>query len=124
MGHHDWTVSATKQIKEATGTRGKVRTTNALTKIGKKKLMKCWKSTILAAQVMALLTPEAHNLIKIHTKAYQWTDLISDKIITDGHSLLKEVLKLMHPDVQTNVYTELLKIKAIKPSNYGFDVVK
>jgi hypothetical protein len=30
----------------------------------------------------------------------------------------------MHPDVQTNVYAELAKIKAIKPSDYGFDVVK
>jgi hypothetical protein len=44
-----------------TGTRGKVGTANALTKIGKKKFMKRWKSTILAAQVMALRTPEAQN---------------------------------------------------------------
>jgi len=122
-GTCDWTVSTTKQIKEMTGTCGKVGTVNALTKIGKKN-MERWKFTILAAQVMTLLTPEAQNLIKIHKKAYQWTDPISDKIVTDGHSLLNEVLKLMHPDVQTNVYAELAKIKAIKPSNYGFDSVK
>jgi hypothetical protein len=73
---------------------------------------------------MALLTPEAQNLIKIHKKAFQWIDPISDEIITDGHSLLNEVLKLMCPDVQTNVYTKLAKIKAIKPSNYGFDMGK
>ncbi len=73
---------------------------------------------------MALLTPEAQNLIKIHKKAYQWTDPISDKIVTDGRYLLNKVLKLMRLDVQTNVYAELAKIKAIKPSNYGFDVVK
>jgi hypothetical protein len=123
-GTCDWTVSTNKQIKEMTGTRGEVGTANALTKIGKKKFMERWKSTILAAQVMALLTPEAQNLMKIHKKAYQWTDPISDKTFTDGRSLLNEVLKLMHPDVQTNVYTELVKIKAIKPSDYGFDFVK
>jgi hypothetical protein len=123
-GTRDWTVSTTKQIKEMTGTRGKVGTANALTRIGKKKFMERWKSTILAAQVMAFLTPEAQNLIKIGKKAYQWTDPISDKILTDGHSLLNKILKIMHPDVQTNVYTELAKIKTIKPSNYGLDVVK
>jgi hypothetical protein len=51
-------------------------------------------------------------------------DPISDEIIIDGCFLLNEVLKLMHPDVQTNIYAELAKIKAIKPANYGFDIVK
>ncbi len=40
-GTRDWTVSTTKQIKEMTGTCGKVGTANALTKIGKKKFMEC-----------------------------------------------------------------------------------
>jgi hypothetical protein len=123
-GTCNWTVSTTKQIEETTGTRGEAGTANALTKIGKKKFMEHWKSTILAAQVMTLLTPEAQNSIKILKKAYRWTDPISDKIVTDGCSLLNEVLKLMRPDVQTNVYTELVKIKAITPSDYGFDIVK
>ncbi len=122
-GTRDWTVSTTKKIKEMTGTCSKVGTANALTKIDKTKFMEHWKSTILAAQVMALLTSEA-NSIKINMKAYQWTDPISDKIVTDGRSLLNEVLKLMHPDVQTNVYAELVKIKAIKSSDYSFDVLK
>ncbi len=88
--------------------------------------MECWKSAILATQVMALLTPEAQNSIKINKKAFQWIDpiFISDEIITDGHSLLNEVLKLMRPDVQTNIYAELAKIKAIKPADYGFDIFK
>ena len=67
-----------------------------------------------------MLTPDAQNSIKIHKKAYQWTDPISDEIINDGHLLLSEVLKLMRPDVQTNGYAD----KAIKPSDCGFDVVK
>jgi hypothetical protein len=62
-------VSTTKQIKELIAARGIVGTAAALTKIGKKKFMERWKSTILATQVMALLTPEAHNSIKIHKKA-------------------------------------------------------
>ncbi len=123
-GTCDWTVSTNKQIEEMTGTHGKVGTKNALTKIGKKKFMERWKPTILAAQVMALLTPEAQNLNKIHKKAYQWTNPISDKIVTDGHSLLNETLKLMRPDVQTNFYAELVKIKAIKSSIYGFNIIK
>jgi hypothetical protein len=98
-GTHDWTVSITKKIKEMTGTCGEVGTANALTKIGKKKFTEHWKSTTLAAQVTALLTPEAQNSIKIHKKAYPWTDPISDEIVTDGRSLLNEVLKLMRPDV-------------------------
>ncbi len=120
----NWTVSTIKQIEELTAARGEVGTAAALTKIDKKKFMERWKSTILATQVMALLTPEAQNSIKIQKKAFQWIDPISDEIIIDGHSVLNEVLKLMCPDVQTNIYTELAKIKAIKPANYCFDFVK
>jgi hypothetical protein len=99
--------------KELTAARGKVETIAALTKIGKKKFMERWKSTILATQVMALLTPEAQNSIIIHKKAFQWIDPISDEIITDVCSLLNEVLKLMHLDIQTNIYAELAKIKTM-----------
>jgi hypothetical protein len=38
--------------------------------------------------------------------------------------MVNEVLKLMHLDVQTNVYAELAKIKTIKPADYGFNIVK
>jgi hypothetical protein len=37
---------------------------------------------------------------------------------------LNEVLKLICPDVQMNVYAELSKIKTIKPVNYGFNIIK
>jgi hypothetical protein len=120
----NWTVSTTKQIKELTAARIKVGTAAVHTKIGKKKFIEHWKSTILATQVMALLTPEAQNSIKIHKKAFQWIDPNSDEIVTDGCSLLNEVLKLMRPDVQMNVYAELAKIKTIKPADYGFNIVK
>jgi hypothetical protein len=30
----------------------------------------------------------------------------------------------MHLDVQTNVYSELAKIKSIKPVDYAFNIVK
>jgi hypothetical protein len=58
---------------------------------------------------MQLLTPEAQIGIKIHKQKFQWTDPFSNKIIDDGCLLLNEVLKLMRPDVQTNVYAELAK---------------
>ena len=110
-GTQDWTISTTKD--ELSVTRGEVRTATTLTKSGKKKFMECWKSTILAYHVMALLTPEGQASIKLQEKAYQWTDPLSDKIVLDGRSLLNETLKLMCPDVQTNVYAELAEIKAI-----------
>jgi hypothetical protein len=109
------TVSTNKQIKELTAARGEVGTATALAKIGKQKFMECWKSTILATQVMALLTPEAQNLIKIHKKSFQCIDPISDKIITDGHSLLNEVLKLMRSPKS--------KLSNL-PTMGGFDIVK
>jgi hypothetical protein len=123
-GSCNWMVFTTKQIEELTAACGKVGTAAALTKIGKKKLIEHWKPTILATQVMAFLTPEAQNSIKIQKKAFQWIDPILDEIITDGCSLLNEVLKLMCLDVQTNVYAELSKIKTIKPANYGFNIIK
>ena len=48
----------------------------------------------------------------------------SNKIIDDSCSLLNEVLKMMRPDVETNVYAELAKIKSIKPVNHAFNIVK
>jgi hypothetical protein len=64
-GTRDWQVSSTKKIEEMTVACGEV-TASALTKVGKKKFMERWKSTILAHQVMALLTLEAQASIKIH----------------------------------------------------------
>ncbi len=66
-------------------------------------------------QIMALLTPEAQVSIKIHKDRYQWTDPQTDETVKDGCSLLNKVLKLMHPDVQANVYMEIAEIKLIKP---------
>jgi hypothetical protein len=63
-GTCDWTVSTSKQIKELTATRGEVAASN-ITKIGKKKFMERWKSTILASQVLALLTNKAQATIKV-----------------------------------------------------------
>jgi hypothetical protein len=59
---------------------------------------------------MALLTPEAQASIKIHKDVYQWMDPQTDEPVKDGCSLLGKVLKLMHPDIQANVYMELTKI--------------
>jgi hypothetical protein len=91
-------------VDELSAMRGKVGTASALTKSGKKKFMERWKSTILAFQVMAMLSPDAQATIKIQENAYQWIDPLSDEIAVDGRSLLNEALKLMRPDVQTNVY--------------------
>jgi hypothetical protein len=62
--------------------------------------------------------------IKIHKKKFQWTDPLPNEIIDDGRSPLNEVLKMMRPDVHTNVYAELAKIKIIKSVNYAFNIVK
>ena len=87
-----------------------------LKKSGKKKFMECWKSTILTNHIMALLTPDGQASIKIRENAYQWIDPLSDEFVVDGCSLLN--------DVQTNVYAKLAKIKAIKPVDHGYNVVK
>ncbi len=50
--------------------------------------MEHWKSTILASQVMALLTHEAQATIKVLENLYQWIDPISEKIMIDGRSIL------------------------------------
>jgi len=123
-GARGWMNSATKQVDKLSATRGEVGTATALTKSGKKKFMERWKSTILAHHVMALLTPDGQASIKIRENGYQWIDPLSDEIVVDGRSLLNEALKLMRPDVRTNVYAELAKIKAIKPVDHGYNVVK
>jgi hypothetical protein len=123
-GTCNWTILVNMQIIVLSDTRGKIGTATNITKISKKKFMERWKLSILAYQVMVLLTPEAQASIKIHKKAYSWTDPLTDEIVEDGHSLLNEVLKLMRPDVQANVYIELAKIKSIKPNDYAFNMVK
>ena len=125
-GARDWTRGTinNKQIAEMTAIRGEIGTAQAVTLIGRKKFLERWKSTILSHQVMQLLTPEAQIAIKINKKKYQWTDPLSEETIDDGRSLLNEVLKLMRPDVQTNVYAELAKIKSIKPVDHAFNIIK
>jgi hypothetical protein len=70
------------------------------------------------------LSPEAQVAIKIHCKKYQWSDPLPNKTVDDGRSILHLVLKLMHPDVQTNAYAELAKTKNIKPVDFGFNIMK
>ncbi len=57
-----WTIFTTKKIDKLSAAHGKVGTASVLTKSGKKKFMECWKSTILAHHVMALLTPDAKGV--------------------------------------------------------------
>ena len=123
-GARDWTTSVTKQLDESSAARGEIGTAVSITKSGKTKFMQRWKSTILAQHVMALLTPHGQASIKIRENAYQWIDPLTDEIVVDGCSLLNEALKLMRPNVQTNVYAELAKIKSIKPVDHGNNVVK
>ena len=73
---------------------------------------------------MEMLTPEAQVAIKLHKNKYQWINPLPNKTIDNGRSLLNEVLKLIRPDVQTNVYAELAKIKTIKPVDYAFNIIK
>ena len=112
------------QIAEITQARGEVGAANLVTLLGRKKFLERWKSTIMSHQVMEMLTPEAQIAIKLHKSKYQWIDPIPNKTIDDGRSLLNEVLKLIRPDVQTNVYAELAKIKTIKPVDYAFNIIK
>jgi hypothetical protein len=71
-----------------------------------------------------MLIPEAQVALKIPKNRYQWTDPLPNETIDDGPSLLNKVLKSMHPDVQTNVYAKLAKIKSINPVDYAFDIIK
>jgi hypothetical protein len=103
---------------------GEIGTASAVTVLGRKKFLECWKSTILSHQIMEMLTPEAQIAIKLHKNKYQWVDPLPNETIDDGCSLLSKVLKLICPDIQTNVYAELAKIKNIKPVNYAFNIIK
>jgi hypothetical protein len=124
-GTCDWTCGNNIfQITEMTQARGKLGTANAVMIIGRKKFLERWKSTIMSHQIMQLLTPEGQLAIKIHKKQFQWTNPLSNETINDGCSLLHQVLKLMCPDVQTNVYAKHAKIKNIKPVDYAFNIVK
>jgi hypothetical protein len=127
-GTRDWTqgtpVGGKLQIAEMSSARGEIGTANKVPLIGCKKFLECWKSTILSHHVMEMLTPEAQIAIKLHKHKLQWTDPLPNKTIDDGRSLLNEVLKLIRPDVQTNVYLELAKIKTIKPVEFGFNIIK
>jgi hypothetical protein len=123
-GTRYWTISATKKIDELSAAYGKGGTASVLTKSGKKKFMECWKSTILAHHVMALMTTDAQAIIKNQENLFQWIDPLSDRIVVDGRSLHNEALKLMRPDVQRNVYAELAKIKATKPVDHAYNIVK
>jgi len=73
---------------------------------------------------MEMLTPEAQVAIKLHKNKFQWVDPLPNETVDDGRSLLNEVLRLIRPDVQTNVYAELAKIKTIKPVDYAFNIIK
>jgi hypothetical protein len=59
------------KFAEMTATYGKIGTANAVTLLGCKKFLKCWKSTIMSHQIMEMLTLEAQVAIKLHKNKYQ-----------------------------------------------------
>jgi hypothetical protein len=67
-GTRNWTNSIIKQVDKLSAAHGEVGIAAAITKIGKKKFMECWKSTILASQVMSLLSSEGQASVKIREK--------------------------------------------------------
>ena len=127
-GTRNWTqgssIGGVFQIAEMTATRGEIDSTNAVTLLGRKKFLERWKSTIMSHQIMEMLTPEAQVAIKLQKNKYQGVDPLPNETIGDGHSLLNKVLKLIRPNIQTNVYAELAKIKTIKPVDYAFNIIK
>ena len=127
-GTRDWTqgtpIGGVFQIAEMTNARGELGAANSVTLLGRKKFLERWKSTIMSHQIMEMLTPEAQVAIKLHKSKFQWIDPLPNETIDDGRSLLNEVLRLIRPDVQTNVYAELAKIKTIKPVDYAFNIIK
>jgi hypothetical protein len=92
-----------------TQAHGKVGIAQAVTLIRHKKFLEQGKSIIHSHQIIQMLTPEAQVALKIHKNRYQWTDPLPNETIDNGCSLLNKVFKLMHPDVQMNVYAELSK---------------
>jgi hypothetical protein len=123
-GTRDWTRGNDDfQIAEMTQARSEVGMANAVTIIGGKRILERWKSTIMSHQIMQLLSPEVQVAIKIHKKRFQWTNPLPNETIDNGRALLHQVLKLMRPDVQTNVYAKLAKIKNIKPIDYAFYIM-
>ena len=127
-GTRTWTqvapIGGVFQIAKMTQACGEIGAANVVTLIGRKKFLERWKSTIMSHQIMEMLTPEAQVAIKLHKNKFQWVDPLPNETIDDGRSLLNEVLRLIRPDVQTNVYSELAKIKIIKPVDYAFNIIK
>ena len=124
-GTRNWTnlpPNIEKQVAEITNAPGKIGVANTVTCIGQKKFLQQWKLTILSHEIMQLLTPEAQIGIKIHKQKFQCTDPFSNKTIDDGDAclLLNKVLKMMCPEVKTNAYAELAKIRSIKPINHAY----
>jgi hypothetical protein len=124
-GTRNWSRGSTtnNQIAELTQARGEIGIAQAVTMIGRKKFLERWKLTILSHQIIQMLTPEGQIALKIHKNRYQWTDPLPNETIDNSRSLLNKVLELMHPNVQTNVHTELAKIKSIKPVDYAFNII-
>jgi hypothetical protein len=106
QGMQDWNHGTNDfQIAEMTQARGEVGMANVVTIVGRTYFFERWKSTEMSHQIMQLLSPEAQVAIKIHKKKLQWTGPLPNETINDGRSFLHKVLKLMCPDVQTNVYS-------------------
>jgi hypothetical protein len=127
-GTRDWTqgtpIENVFQIAKMTQARGEIGTANLVSLLGCKTFLELWKSTIMSHQIMEMLTPEAQVAIKLHKNKYQWINPLPNETINDGCSLLNELLKLIRPDVQTNVHAKLAKIKTIKPVDYAFNIIK
>jgi hypothetical protein len=115
---------AIRLLAENINAHGKIGVANAVMRIVQKKFLEQWKLTILSHQIMQLLTFEAQVGIEIHKQNFQWIDPFSNETVDKSCLLLNEVLKMMCPDVQTNVYAELAKIKSIKLVNHAFNIVK
>ena len=125
-GDKTWTVTADKKIERISQACSKVDAgvRGDLNDAGKIMLMRRWKSTILAHQLLESLTAKSRLAIEVHKNQFEWYDELSGETNYDGLTIAHLILEKLRPNAKINTFNELAKVKAIKPYDYQFDITE
>jgi len=125
-GDKTWTVTGDKQIIRLSQARGEVNAgvRGDLNETGKLMLMRRWKATILAHQLLESLTPKARLAIEVHKNQFEWYDELSGETNYDGLTIAHLILEKLRSNAKINIFNELAKVKKIKPADYQFDITE
>jgi hypothetical protein len=105
-------------ISDLTAAGGHLTTAGCLTQARKDFIQGCLHSTILAHQILSMLTDDARQVIECQSDKYTWSDLAGLDEEMGGMTIVALVLHCLCPHHKVDMYAKIGNVKRLMLAQY------